>query len=142
MLRQAGAAISVLALLFGFAAAPFTHVHQSAHGTTDAHDRHAGPAALLHAHVAPHSGDHGHPHAPADDDRDDEQRTWAVGGFAFQPASATPASSPVLHVCSVTPVQVPGSWSRLHVSQPGAHGPPAAGASNLRAPPAASAAVS
>lgn len=134
MFRQAGAPLSVLALLFGFVAAPFTHVHQ--HGATDAHDRRTGPAALLHAHVAAHLGDQDPHHAPAEDDRQDhELKIWAFDGFVFQPAAATAAPPAVLHVCSVTPVHLPGAWSRLHVSQPRAHGPRAAGGSGLRAPP-------
>lgn len=142
MLRRFGAAISVMALLLGFVAAPYTHVHQSARGLSDVHDHHSRPATLLHAHVTPHSGDPDSHHPPAEGDQDVEQKIWSVGGFVFQPASTAQAPLPALPVYPVTYIVSTGSWLGVTFTQPGAHAPPFIGGSNLRAPPFAPAAVS
>lgn len=142
MLRRFGAAITAMAVLLGFVAAPYTHVHQSARGVSDAHDHHSRPATLLHAHVTPHSGDPESHHPPAEGDRDVEQKIWSVSGFVFQPASAAHALLPALAVSPVTCIVSTGSWLGVIVTQPGAHAPPFIGGSNLRAPPFVPAAVS
>ena len=143
MLRRFGAALSVMALLLGFVTSPYTHVHQSARGVSDAHDHHSRPTTLLHAHVTPHSGDHDSHHPPVEGDRDAEQKIWSVAGFVFQPTGAAYAPSPALPVSPVAPAVSPGSWvPGVSVTQPGAHAPPFIAGSNLRAPPFGPAAVS
>jgi hypothetical protein len=143
MLRWFGAAISVMALPLGFVAAPYTHVHQSAHGQSDVQDPHSRPATLLHAHVTPHSGDHDSHHPPVEGDQDAEQKIWSVAGFVFHPAPAADAPSPALPVSPVAHAVPPSTWvAGVSVTQPGAHGPPFIAGSSLRAPPFAPAAVS
>ena len=78
--------VGVMALLLGFVAAPYTHVHQSARGVSDAHDHHSRPATLLHAHGTAHSADPDTHHAPAEGDQDVEQKIWSVAGFVFHEA--------------------------------------------------------
>ena len=131
-----------MALLLGFVVAPYTHVHQSASGVSDAHDHHSRPATLLHAHGTAHSEDPDTHHAPAEGDQDVEQKIWSVGGFVFQPASTAHAPLPALAVYPVTYIVSTGSWPGVTVTQPGAHAPPFVAASNLRAPPLAPATVS
>ena len=142
MLRQLGAALSVMALLLGFVASPYTHVHQSVRGVSDAHDHHSRPATLLHAHVTPHSGDHDSHHPPVEGDQDVEQKIWSVSGFVFQAASTAHAALPALPVYPVTYFVSTGSWLGVIFTQPGAHAPPSIAGSNLRAPPFAPAIVS
>jgi hypothetical protein len=141
MLRRFGAAISMLALLLGFVAAPYTHVHQSARGGIDGHDHHSRPATLLHTHVTPHSGDPDAHHPPAEGDQDVQQRIWSVGGLVFQPASTVHAPLPALPVYPVTDMVSTGAWVGVTVTQPGAHAPPFMAGANLRAPPFVPAAV-
>lgn len=141
MLGRLGAASSVLALLLGFVAAPYTHVHQSARGPSDAHD-HSRPATLLHAHVTPHSGDHDSHHPPVEGDQDAEQKIWSVGGFVFHPASAAHAPVPALPTFTVAHGPSPDSWVGVSVTHPGAHGPPSIAGFSLRGPPSAPAVVS
>jgi hypothetical protein len=142
MLRRFGAAISVVALLLGFVAAPYAHVHQSMGGVSNAHDHHPRPATLLHSHVTPHSGDPDSHHPPVEGDQDVEQRMWSVGAFVFQPASTAHAPLPALPVHPVTYIVSTGSWLGVTVTQPGAHAPPFLTGSNLRAPPFVPATVS
>jgi hypothetical protein len=142
MLRRFGAAISVMALLLGFVAAPYTHVHQSARGVSDAHDHHSRPATVLHTHVTAHSEDLDTHHPPAEGDQDVDQEIWSIGGFVFQPASMAYAPLPALAVYPVTYIVSTGSWLGVTVTQPGAHAPPFVAGSNLRAPPFVPAAVS
>ena len=140
MLRRFGAALSVMALLLGFVASPYTHVHQS---VSDGHDHQSRPAALLHAHVTPHSGDHDSHHPPVEGDQDVEQKIWSVAGFVFQPAPTAYAPSPALPVSPVAHAVSPGSWlPGVSVTQPGAHAPPFIAGSSLRAPPFGPAPVS
>jgi hypothetical protein len=143
MLRRFGAAISVMALLLGFVSAPYTHVHQSGDGVSDPHNHHSRPAALLHAHVTPHSGHHDSHHPPVEGDQDAEQKIWSVAGFVFHPAPAAHAPSPALPVSPVAHAVSFSSWvAGVSVTQPGAHGPPFIAGSSLRAPPFGPSAVS
>jgi hypothetical protein len=142
MLRRFGAALSVVALLLGFVAAPYTHVHHSASGVSDAQDHHSRPATFLHAHVTAHSEDSDTHHPPAEGDQDVEKKIWSVGGFVFQRASAAHAPLPALPVYPVTYIVSTGSWLGVTVTQPGAHAPPFLAGSNLRAPPFVPATVS
>jgi hypothetical protein len=134
--------MSVMALLLGFVAAPYTHVHQSARGLSNDHGHHSRPATLLHTHVTAHSEDPDAHHPPAEGDQDAEQTMWSVGGFVFQPASTAQAPLPALLVYTGTSIVSTGSRLRVTVTQPGAHAPPVTAASNLRAPPFVPAAVS
>ena len=142
MLGRLGAVFSVLALLLGFVAAPYNHVHTSARGVSDAHDHHSPRATLLHAHVTPHSGDHDSHHTPVEGDQDAEQKIWSVGGFVFQPASTARAPLPALPASPVAHAPSPDSWVGVIVTQPGAHGPPFIAGFHLRGPPSAPAVVS
>jgi hypothetical protein len=134
--------MSVMALLLGFVAAPYTHVHQSARGVSDAHGHHSRPATLLHAHVTAHAEAPDSHHPPAEGDPDVEQTMWSVGGFVFQPASPAHAPLPALPVHPVAYMVSTGSWLGVTVTQPGAHAPPFIPGSNLRAPPFVPAPVS
>jgi hypothetical protein len=134
MLRRLGAAVAVLALLYGFGAAPYTHAHHAIDSVSDA--RHPHGATLVHTHASSHA----HPDAdrsgsePAGSEEGDEQM-WSVDRFAFQRTVPTDAPSPALHAFGephVQPTSIPMSSERL---QPKAHGPPVGTPSGLRAPP-------
>lgn len=143
MVRRFGATLSVMALLLGFLAAPYSHVHQSVRGLSDAHDDHSRPAALLHSHASPHSGHPDSHHPPVEGGQDAEQTVWSVAGFVFQPAPAAYAPAPGLPVSSLAQAVSPTTRVRgVSVTRPGAHAPPFLTASSLRAPPVAPAAIS
>ena len=134
--RRFGAALSVVALLLGFVASPYTHVHQSAGGVSDAHDHHhSRPATRLHAHVTPHTGHPDAHHPPAESDEDVERKIWSVAVFVFQLAPAAYAPLPSLPVSALAHAVSPRPWVRVSVTQPGAHAPPFNPGSSLRAPP-------
>jgi len=125
--QRSSALVSVLTLLWGFAQAPFLHVHaegeelEHAHGSGLAHMhlRIAGPEdAGLHMEAR-----------TADDDAVDV--VWSVSspsghGFHFEFDSAGPAAA-AAPAAVATRVRV----IRLH-----SHDPPALGPLNPRAPPA------
>ncbi|MBM3778419.1 MAG: hypothetical protein FJW23_09305 [Acidimicrobiia bacterium] len=130
------AIVSVLALLCGFLAAPYTHVHR---GVDAVHDpAHPHGRTLVHTHASPHA--HGHQHgddsrpAPADTGGGDEQ-IWSVASFVFQ-SPASPGSAPLCVAAGRSPLPWPtGVLVRLDFQHPRVHGPPVGSPSGLRAPP-------
>jgi hypothetical protein len=135
MLRQCGAAVAVLALLYGVSAAPYAHAHHAIDSASDEH--HPMGATLVHMHASPHAhhdADRHDPEPAGDDDRGD--RIWSIDSFAFQPPAPNRAPSPVLLVFGEPHVQLTCSGSRADRLQPKAHGPPVGSSSGLRAPPA------
>ena len=141
MFRPVGAAVSIVALLLGFVAAPYAHVHQAAPGSAGGHDHHPRATTLLHLHVTPHSGEHDHP--PVEDEHDAGQTMWSVGGFVFHPPSLLDAPAPLPVVLAVAIAEPEQASSRLSVTQPRAHGPPPlSGPTSPRAPPFVSSRIS
>lgn len=135
MLRHFGAAVAVLALLFGLSAAPYTHAHHAIDSVSD--EDHPRGDTLVHTHASPHShhdADHSEPE-PAGKDDSDEQ-IWSVDSFVFQQPVPSQAPSPVLLVFGEPHVHLTSSWLGVDRPQPNAHGPPVGSPFGLRAPPA------
>ena len=130
MLRRPGAVVAVLALLYGFSAAPFTHAHHAIDSVSDEH--HPVGAALVHSHASPHA--HESEPGPADT-KGRGDHVWSVDSFVFQAAAAPLAPCPVLLVFGAPRPQLTGRWLGIDRPQPIAHGPPAVSPSGLRAPP-------
>ena len=135
MLRRLGAAVAVLALLYAFSAAPYTHAHHAIDSASD--ERHPHGETLVHTHASPHShhgADHSEPDPAGNQDSDD--RIWSIDSFVFQQPVPSHAPFPVL--LTFGELQVPLTSIRLGVDrpQPKAHGPPVGSPSGLRAPPA------
>lgn len=140
MFRRLRVATSVLALLLGLVAAPDAHVHQSAHGLSDAQQSHR--ITVLHAHVTPHPAAPDSHHHPVDNSHDTDQEMWSVDGFVFQPASPQHAPLPAVVVSHIVHVMSAGTAEAVSVTQPRAHGPPAVAGPSLRGPPPTPAVVS
>jgi hypothetical protein len=135
MLRRLGASVAVLAFLFGFSAAPYTHAHHAIASVTDEH--HPQGDTLVHTHSTPHAhhdAAHSDPEPAGDEDREDQ--IWSVDNFVFQQAAPSAAPSPVLLVFGEPHVPLTRSWLSVDRPQPRAHGPPIGSPSGLRAPPA------
>ena len=134
MLRHVGAAVTVLAFLYGSSAAPYTHAHHAIESVTDEHHPRGG--TLVHTHASPHSHhDASHdPPEPAGNEHGDDQ-IWSVGSFVFHQTAPSHVPSAVLVVLGELHVQPAGIWLSADRLQPQAHGPPAGPPSGLRAPP-------
>jgi hypothetical protein len=135
MLCRFGAAVAVLAFLYGFSAAPYTHAHHAIDSASD--ERHPHGETLVHTHASPHShhgADHPEPDPAGNQDRDEQ--IWSVDSFVFQQPVASHAPSPVLLVFGEPHVQLTSIWLGADRPQPKAHGPPVGSPSGLRAPPA------
>jgi hypothetical protein len=135
MLRRFGAAVAVLAFLYGFSAAPYTHAHHEIDSVSDEHHPHGD--TLVHAHASAHShhdADHPEPEPAGKEDSDDQ--IWSVDSFVFQQPVPGHAPSAVLLVFGEPHVQPTSIWLGAHRPQPKAHGPPVGSPSGLRAPPA------
>jgi hypothetical protein len=135
MLRRLGAAVAVLAVLYGCSAAPYTHAHHAIDSARD--ERHPHGETLVHTHASPHSR-HGpdHPGPDPDGSHDSDEQIWSVDGFVFQQPVPSHPPSPVLLVFGEPHVQLTSSWLGADRPQPTAHGPPVGSPSGLRAPPA------
>jgi hypothetical protein len=135
MLRHFGAAVAVLALLCGFASAPYTHAHHAVDSASDA--RHPHGDSLVHSHASPHAHREadGSGRVPGGKGAGDEQ-IWAVDGFVFQPPVSSHAPSPVLQAVEAPYVQLTSRALAADRLQPQAHGPPVGSPPGLRAPPA------
>lgn len=132
MLRRLGTAVAVLAFLYGFSAAPYTHAHHAIDAVSDEHHPHG--ETLVHAHASAHSHhDADHPE-PGKEDSDDQ--ILSVESFVFQQPVPGHAPSPVLVVFGEPHVHRTSIWLSAHRPQPKAHGPPVGPPSGLRAPPA------
>ena len=135
MLRRFLAAAAVLAFLFGFSAAPYTHAHDGIGSVSD--ERHPAGDSLVHTHASPHAHHHADHSGPEPDDTGgDADRIWSVSGFLFQQPVPTHVPSPVLLVFGEPHVQLISTWFGADRPRPNSHGPPAGSASGLRAPPA------
>jgi hypothetical protein len=135
MLSRFGAAIAVLAFLFGFSAAPYTHAHHAIDAVSDEHHPHG--ETLVHTHASAHShhdADHSVPDPAGDEDRD--ELIWSVDSFVCQQSVQNPAPSPALLVFAEPHVQPTGTWLGVDRPRPTAHGPPVGSPFGLRAPPA------
>lgn len=135
MLRRFGAAVAALALLHGFAAAPFTHAHHGIDSVSD--ERHPHGETLVHTHASPHAhhdADHTDPDAASRDGR--SERIWSVESFLFQPPVSSQGPSPVLLVFGEPHVPLTSMWLGVSRPEPMAHGPPLGSPTALRAPPA------
>lgn len=135
MLRRFGAAVALLAFLYGFSAAPYRHSHHAIDSASDA--LHPRGDTLVHTHASPHSHhdtDHSEPE-PAGKEDSDEQ-IWSVDSFVFQHAVPSHGPSPALQVYGEPHVQLTSIWLAADRLQPKAHGPPVGSPSGLRAPPA------
>lgn len=134
MCRRVVAGISVLALLFGFVAAPHTHAHvpgRSAH--EGAHSR---EMPLVHAHMAPHAHPADHDRvAAAADDHGEEEQIRSADGFVFQSVAAIDAPMPALVTVADAEPALTSLRLAVRSMHPGAHGPPFLIGSPLRAPP-------
>lgn len=134
MLRHCGAAVAVLALLYGWSAAPYTHAHRAIDSLTD--ERHPHGVTLVHTHASPHAyhdaGRSGHDSGGAEDRQD---QVWSIGSFAFHPPAPHEAPAPAFVDVGTPYVQPAGNGSRADRLQPMAHGPPAVAPPGLRAPP-------
>lgn len=131
MLRRSGAVVAVLALLYGFSAAPFTHAHHAIDSVSDEH--HPQGEALVHSHASPHA--HDSERGPADT-KDGDDQIWSVDSFVFQAAAAPAAPAPVLLAFAEPHLSLTGTWLGIERPQPIAHGPPVGTPFGLRAPPA------
>ena len=134
MLRRFGAAVAVLAFLYGFSDAPYTHVHHAIDSVSDEHHPHGD--TLVHTHASAHShhdADRPVPAPAGEEDSDDA--IWSVDSFIFQQPVPHEAPSPVLAVFSTPHLPLTGAWLSAHRPQPKAHGPPVGLPSGLRAPP-------
>lgn len=132
MLRHFGAAVAVLALLFGLSAAPYTHAHHAIDSASDEHHPHG--ATLVHTHASPHS--HHEADQPGSEPTNGEDQIWSVDSFVFHPPVPSQAPSPVLCAFGEPPVRLTSAWLGADRPQPTAHGPPIGSPSGLRAPPA------
>ena len=135
MLRRFGAAVAVLAFLYGFSAAPYTHAHHAIDSASD--ELHPHGDTFVHTHASPHSHpdtEHSEPR-PAGKEDSDEQ-IWSVDAFVFQQSVPSHAPSPVLQVFGEPYVELTSVWLVADRLQPKAHGPPVGSPSGLRAPPA------
>jgi hypothetical protein len=135
MWPRSGAAVTVLALLCGVWAAPYTHAHRELDSGAGGHHPHG--RTLIHTHASPHAHqDAGRPDADPAGHPDETDEIWSVDGFLFrQPAPSQPPA-PVLMVYSEPQVEVTSARLSAHPPQPQAHGPPLGSPSGLRAPPA------
>jgi hypothetical protein len=131
MLRHLGAAVAVLALLFGLSAAPYTHVHQAIGSASDTQHPHG--ATLVHTHASPHS--HHEPGQPGSEPTSGEDQIWSVDSFVFHLPVPDQAPSPVLCAFGEPHAQLTRVWLGADRPQPRAHGPPIGSPSGLRAPP-------
>lgn len=134
MWRRTGAAVAVLAILYGFSAAPYTHAHHAIDSAGD--ERHPHGDTLVHTHASPHAAHAGHsePDASGRDHRD--ERIWSVDSFVFQQTVQTQAPFPVIHVFGEVHVRPSGTRLTTDRPQRRTHGPPVGSPSGLRAPPA------
>lgn len=135
MLRQFGAAVAVLAVLYGLSAAPYTHAHHAIDSVSD--ERHPHGDTLVHTHASPHAhGDvDGSEPRPAGTE-DSDERIWSVDGFVAQQSVPGQAPAPVLQIAGEPHVQLTSLGFVADRLQPRAHGPPTGSPSGLRAPPA------
>lgn len=134
MLRPLGAAVAVLALLYGLSAAPYTHAHHAIDSVSD--ERHPHGETLVHTHASPHSQDGAdHPERGAGD-RDSDEQIWSVDGFVFQQPASGHAPFPALQVVGEPYVRLTSMCLTADQLEPRAHGPPVGSPSGLRAPPA------
>jgi hypothetical protein len=133
MSRRFGAAVAVLATLYGLSAAPYTHAHHTIASVLDGH--HPVGQPLVHTHTAPHSHhDADHPEqGPVGHDSQDQ--IWSVDNFVFPPASSTHDPGVDLVIGGKPHIQLRSIWFRADRLPPRAHGPPVGPPSGLRAPP-------
>jgi hypothetical protein len=133
MLRRFEAAVAVLACLYGFSAAPYTHAHHTVASVIDERGP-AGPP-LVHTHVSPHSHhDADHPErGPVGHDSQDQ--IWSVDNFVFQQASSTHDPGVDVVIAGKPHIQLRSMWLGADRLPPRAHGPPVGPPSGLRAPP-------
>ena len=135
MLRRFGAAVAVLAFLYGFSAAPYTHAHHAIDSVSDEHHPHGD--TLVHTHASPHSHhDADHPEREPADKEDSDDQIWSVDSFVFQQPAPGHAPPVVLLVFGELHVQLTSIVLGADLPQPRAHGPPVGSPSGLRAPPA------
>jgi hypothetical protein len=136
MLRRFRACLSVLALLYGLTAAPYTHAHQAIDAESDEH--HLEGQTLVHTHATPHPHHHDAEElgAAIAGNHAGTERVWSVDSFLFQQPPVNPAPGPALLAFGEPPVALTSVWLGAHRPQPRAHGPPLALSSPLRAPPA------
>jgi hypothetical protein len=135
MWPRSSAAVTVLALLCGVWAAPYTHAHHAMESATGGHHPHG--KTVVHTHASPHSHHQaGHPGADSAGDDDEADRIWSVDTFVFRQPVASQAPVPLLMVYGEPPVQLASVCLSAHPPQAKAHGPPVGSPSGLRAPPA------
>ena len=135
MMRGCGAAVAVLAFLYGLSAAPYTHAHHAIDSVTD--ERHPHGDTLVHTHASPHGHQNaGHPEPEPAGKEDRDERTWSVDSFVFQQSAPSHVPSPVLQVSGEPHVEQTSIWLAADRPQPKAHGPPVGCPFGLRAPPA------
>jgi hypothetical protein len=136
MMRRFGAGLAVLALLQGFAAAPYTHGHSGIDAVSDEHHPHGH--SLVHTHAFPHAhhdDDDAEPQAAGGTGHSEEQ-IWSVDSFVFAHPVISHPPAPVVPVFEAPPPELTSVWLGAYRPQPKAHGPPLASCSLLRAPPA------
>jgi hypothetical protein len=135
MWPRSGAAVTVLALLCGVWAAPYTHAHRALDSGAGGHHPHG--RTLIHTHASPHAHhDAGRPDADPAGHPDEADRIWSVDSFVLRQPVPSQAPAPVLMVHGEPPVQLTSACLSAHPPQPKAHGPPIGSPSGLRAPPA------
>lgn len=134
MLRRFSAGVAVVALLYGFSVAPYTHAHHAIDAVSD--ERHPHGQTLVHTHATPHAHhDAQRSESQASGTHDDAERIWSVDGFVFQQPVPSRAPAPVLLVFGEPPLGLTSVWLGAQRPQPKAHAPPFAWTSPVRAPP-------
>lgn len=134
MWGRLSAAVSVLAVVCGFAAAPYTHAHHAIDSVGD--ERHPHGDTLVHAHASPHAhqdADHPDPEPAREDEHD---QIWSVNSSVSGRPAPGHAPSVLLVTCGEPQVHLPRLWVDADRLQPKAHGPPVGSPASLRAPPA------
>ncbi len=134
-----------MAVTYGLALAPYSHVHPA--GTATDHHSERGDlatAAVRHAHFTPHD-DHDaaplgpHEHGPDDHHRDDETagQITPANDFLFQPVDTFQDPAPAALVQPLVLVPDVASGVAIQFGLPPVHGPPVAPRGPARAPPIA-----
>jgi hypothetical protein len=132
MLRRCEACVALLALLAGFAAAPYTHAHHVIDAPGDAHH----PRTQLHTHATPHAPHRHDAEPPPSETPDEDERIWSVATFVAHQPLPLQAGAPVILPRRHLHVELSRVWFVPHRLTPAAHGPPVVFPRSLRAPPA------
>jgi hypothetical protein len=133
MLRQLLASASTLAVVVGFAAAPYAHFHPAQQRAAN-DSSHAHGHGVLHSHTTSHEDRHHHD-APADGETGNSHGL-SVDVFVFAPVKTHALTNAVVVIPqAIVPPRMASLWTIISPHPPPDHAAPSTLPSSPRAPP-------